>query len=169
MAKKQDPELAALAAERGFEVHAGMTNRDIRSMLGPTPPTVDQVKYVELLAGQPVSLTSFGHAHKVISELEDLRNTMALEKLGWQEGDILAWRDGYYQIVTIYGSPAHHRFLLQIVDLESDGGVAHCIVRKAERPYQHNPHILLRENAKRVDLSTWPVTLEEHPEDERPV
>lgn len=164
MAKPQKPELVALAIERGIAVHAGMTNSEISNLLGPTSPSRQQQEYADVLAGQPVPLRTFAHARSVISDLEDLRNSQALASTGWQEGDILLWKDEYYLVVKQFGSQAWHRFQLQIVDLEPQGDGASFVNRTEQRAVAHNPCTLVRDGARRVDLSTWPVTLEDHPE-----
>lgn len=163
MARKQDPELAELARERGFEVHAGLSNADLHRLLGDTSPSDAQIAYAQALAGQQVPLKSYAHARKVIGDLEDLLNSQALNECNWNDGDVLAWRDGYYLIDKIHGA-ALHRFSLRPVELEPDGGLVHVVVSMKTKLEVHNPVTLRREGARKVRLDTWPISLEEPPD-----
>jgi hypothetical protein len=157
---EQSPELAALARERGFKVHAGMTNEEILDLLAPTLPTEEQLRYLAVLAGRDdLPIITFAQAWKAIDGFQDLRNVQALEEMGWSEGDVLAWADGYWRIERIYGAAAAHRCYLRRVELEAGEGQAKVVPTK--ECHQSNPFTLRGDGARKVNLAAWPVTLAE--------
>lgn len=164
MTRKQRQKLEELARERDIEVHAGMSNGDIYSLLGPTPPTDDQLVYLTDLVGGEVPVKTFAQARKLLDEFEDLRNSEILERFDWNVGDVLKWGDTYWRIANLYtGNHGNHKIRIEPIDLvDNTLGGALC-KRLPGMGRTHNPRTLHLEGAHKVNRSVWPVKLTEYP------
>ena len=144
-----------MAAELGIDP-AGMSFAELKAAIWRSPPTDAQLNFITVLFAErswpvPPDMT-FGQAYRILDEVAPLTNEKVLADHGWEENDILHWRDGYYQLTKIH---ANFTITLARVELVAGTSGENAVVEPTKEPKKlRHPFTLSSEDAQKVNLST---------------
>lgn len=147
-----------LARKLGIKITEGMTPKELNQRINGAPATEKQREFAAVLGAPLPPAATFGQAGRLLDELIPLKCQLTLHITNWDVGDVLAWRDGYFRIVSIL-KKFDYRMIMKPVDLEEgDPGEAARVIDRRAPHEQHYPVTVEAEGAVKVDLDTWKST-----------